>query len=72
MCIVVTVNNFRKFMTGWFPLNSCNFIMETALLIYIWPLIATLSRVYNPCGGHPLVKQVVTLSFNAKVDLTDF
>ena len=24
------------------------------------------------CGGHPLVKQVVTLSFNAKVDLADF
>ncbi len=23
-------------------------------------------------GGHPLVKQVVTLSFNAKVDLADF
>ncbi len=23
-------------------------------------------------GGHPLVKQVVTLRFNAKVDLADF
>ncbi len=24
------------------------------------------------CDGHPLVKQVVTLSFDAKVDLADF
>ena len=28
-------------------------------------------RAINFCGGHPLVKQVVTLSFNAKVDLAD-
>ncbi len=26
----------------------------------------------SECGGHPLVKQVVTLSFNAKVVLADF
>ena len=24
------------------------------------------------CGAHPLVKEVVTLSFNAKVDLANF
>ncbi len=29
-------------------------------------------ELQGPCGGHPLVKQVVTLSFNAKVDLADF
>ncbi len=27
---------------------------------------------WQGCGGHPLVKQVVTLSCNAKVDLANF
>ena len=27
---------------------------------------------FTECGGNPLVKQVVTLSFNAKVDLANF
>ncbi len=34
--------------------------------------VSTIIFISTRCGGHPLVKQVVTLSFNAKVDLADF
>ncbi len=31
-----------------------------------------MSNTGTLCDDHPVVKQVVTLSFNAKVDLADF
>ncbi len=28
--------------------------------------------IHSQCDGHPMVEQVITLSFSAKVDLADF